>query len=82
MSEVDSWEEEKFREVFENETRLLTRRKENDPSYSIEDLQGILNSFYLMADFNCEGKVQEITLFATIAAYEAFIYEEKRKGVK
>ena len=44
----------------------------------IKEIEGILQSLYLMADFNCEGKVQEITLRATITAYEAFIYEKKK----
>ena len=77
MGEVDSWEEEKFREVFEDETRLLNRRFWKDVSCSIEELEGVLESFYLLADRNQEGKVQEIVLSATIAAYEAFIHQRK-----
>lgn len=77
MGEVDSWEEVKFREVFEDETRLLNRRFSKDVSCSIEELEGVLESFYLLADRNQEGKVQEIVLSATIAAYEAFIHKKK-----
>jgi len=77
MGEVDSWEEEKFREVFEDETRLLNKRYLKDASCSIEELECVLESFYLLADRNQEGKVQEIVLSATIAAYEAFIHQKK-----
>jgi len=77
MGEVDSWVEEKFREVFEDETRLLNRRFSKDASCSIEELEGILASFYLLEGMNQEGKVQEIVLSATIAAYEAFIFQKK-----
>jgi hypothetical protein len=84
MGEVDSWEEAKFNEVFEDEIRLLNRRFLHDTSCYVEkgdfikEIEGILQSLYLMADFNSEGKVQEITLRATITAYEAFIYEKKK----
>ena len=85
MGEVDSWEDAKFNEVFEDEMRLLNRRFLHDVRASsiekesfVKEIEGILQSLYLMADFNCEGKVQEITLRATIAAYEAFIYEKKK----
>ncbi len=79
MGEVDSWEDEKFREVFEDEMRGLTRRMIHDPSCSIEELEGILESLYALADRNREGRVQEIVFQATIAAYEAFVHEERKK---
>lgn len=78
MSETDSWEQDKFDEVFEDELRLLNRRFESKSSCSIEDLEGILQSLYIMEGQNLEGKVHEISLTATIAAYEAFIHEKKR----
>ena len=79
MGEVDSWEDEKFREVFEDETRGLDRRVVHDPSCSIEELEGILESLYTLADRNSEGRVQEIVFQATIAAYEAFIHDMKKR---
>jgi hypothetical protein len=78
MAESDSWEEDKFSEVFEDELRLLNRRFESKTSCSIEELEGILQSLYIMEGQNLEGKVHEISLSATIAAYEAFIHEKKR----
>lgn len=79
MGEVDSWEDEKFREVFDDEMRGLNRRIERDPSCSIEELEGILEALYALADRNSEGRVQEIVLQATIAAYEAFIHKRKER---
>ena len=81
MSEIDSWEQDKFNEVFEDELRLLNRRFESNVSCSIEELEGILQSLYIMEGRNIEGKVHEISLSATIAAYETFIHE-KKKGQK
>ena len=78
MSESDSWEQDKFDEVFEDEFRLLDRRFESEVSCSIEELEGILQSLYIMEGQNLEGKVHEISLAATIAAYEAFIHEKKK----
>ena len=78
MSESDLWEQDKFDEVFEDEFRLLTRRFESKASCSMEELEGILESLYIMEGRNIEGKVHEISLAATIAAYEAFIHEKKR----
>lgn len=78
MSESDSWEQDKFDEVFEDEFRLLNRRFESEVSCSIEELEGILQSLYIMEGRNLEGKVHEISLAATIAAYEAFIHEKKK----
>ena len=77
MGEVDFWEDKKFREVFEDEMRVLERRWEKDASVSIDNLEGILESLYIMSDRNCEGKVQEIVFSATIVAYESFISSKK-----
>ncbi len=78
MSESDSWEQDKFNEIFEDELRLLNRRFKSNVSCSIEELEGILQSLYIMEGHSLEGKVYEISLSATIAAYEAFIYEKKK----
>ncbi|MGP1415824.1 MAG: hypothetical protein ACTTJ6_07895 [Treponema sp.] len=78
MSETDSWEQDKFNEVFEDELRLLNRRFESSCFCSIEELEGILHSLYIMEGQSNEGKVREISLSATIAAYEAFVHEKKR----
>lgn len=78
MAETKSWEDDKFNEVFEDEIRLLERRFENDSSCTIEDLQGILNSLYIIEGNNIQGRsrVNEISLSASIAAYESFIEEK------
>ena len=62
MSESDSWEQDKFDEVFEDEIRLLNRRFESKVSCSIEELEGILQSLYIMEGQNKvgEGIIDEI----------------------
>ena len=82
MSESVDWEEKKYQEVFDDETRLLVRRRAADKSCSIDDVQGILNSLYVLDGNNAEGRssVQQIALSATIAAYEAFIHQWQKES--
>ncbi len=83
MRESVSWEDEKYINAFNDEIRLLTRRKAADPECTIEDLQEILNSLYILDGNNVTGRsnVQQISLSASIAAYESFIHEW-RKDIK
>ena len=81
MSESVDWEEIKYQEVFDDETRLLLRRRASDTSCTIDDIRGILNSLYILDGNNADGRssVQQIALSATIAAYEAFIHQWQRE---
>lgn len=81
MSESVDWEEIKYQEVFDDETRLLLRRRASDASCTIDDIRGILNSLYILDGNNADGRssVQQIALSATIAAYEAFIHQWQRE---
>ena len=80
MSESIDWEEKKYQEVFDDETRLLTRRRASESSCTIEDIQGILDSLYILDGNNAGGRssVQQLEISATIAAYEAFIHQWKK----
>ena len=82
MLESVDWEERKYQEVFDDETRLLVRRRAADARCTIEDVQGILDSLYVLDGNNAEGRssVQQIALSATIAAYEAFIHQWKKES--
>ncbi|EPF27836.1 hypothetical protein C5N99_11590 [Treponema medium] len=81
MSESVDWEDKKYQEVFDDETRLLVRRRAADESCTIDDIQGILDSLYVLDGNNAEGRssVQQIVLSATIAAYEAFIHQWRKE---
>jgi hypothetical protein len=76
------WRETKYREILEEELRGLERRRESDPSCTVGDLEGVLLHLYHMdgADWIGRGDVQDITLAATIAAYEQFIAEWKAEN--
>lgn len=84
MTEKKDWETEKFNEVFDDEIRVLNRRKAHDKACSIDDLAGTLQALYILEGNNIEGRsrVQEIALSASIAAYEKFIEEWKNEEKK
>jgi hypothetical protein len=69
------WRETKYTEVFDQEIRGLSRRREADPLCTVEDLEGVLQHLYIMdgADWYGRGGVQDTIMAATIAAYEHFI---------
>ena len=75
MSNSENWRELKYQEIFEEETRGLTRRRQADPACTVDDLQGILTNMYILdgADQGGRGDVQDIIIAARIAAYERFI---------
>jgi hypothetical protein len=77
-SSVD-WRDIKYEEVFAQEVRGLLRRRESDPACTIADLEGVLQHLYHMdgADWAGRGEVQDITMAATIAAYEHIIAQWK-----
>ena len=83
MSSSVDWKAVKYQEVFDQELRGLCRRREADPSCTPKDIVGILENLYIMdgADWYGRGDVQDITMAATIAAYEHFIAQWKAEGV-
>lgn len=81
MPESTDWEDKKYQQVFDDETRLLVRRRAADSSCTVEDIQGILDSLYVLDGNNAVGRssVQQIELSAAIAAYEAFIHQWRKE---
>jgi hypothetical protein len=75
------WQNIKYKETFDDETRGLERRLKADPNCKIEDLLGILKSLYIMdgQDHDGRGTLQDTVMAATIAAYEQFITNWKTK---
>ena len=79
MSSSVDWKDVKYTEIFEEELRGLLRRRASDPLCTSKDIEGILQHLYIMdgADWYGRGDVQDITMAATIAAYEHFIAQWK-----
>ncbi len=83
MSETIEWQADKYKTVYEEELRFLERRRANDTSCTIKDVQGILKNLYIQEGNNQDGRgpVQDIVLSATIAAYEFFIEDWKKESL-
>jgi len=81
MALSEEWRDIKYKEIFDQETRGLTRRLEAQPCCKIEDLEGILENLYIMdgADQGGRGCLQDTIMAATIAAYEVFIADLRAK---
>ena len=77
-SSVD-WKGIKYEEIFDQEVLGLVRRRKSDPLCTVKDIEGVLQHLYIMdgADWYGRGDVQDITMAATIAAYEHFIAQWK-----
>jgi hypothetical protein len=82
MGASTEWRDIKYAETLEEELRGLRRRRESDPGCTVADLEGTLAHLYIMegADWAGRGEVQDITLGATIAAYERVIAEWKAEA--
>ncbi|MDR2519225.1 MAG: hypothetical protein LBD13_07460 [Spirochaetaceae bacterium] len=72
------WRDIKYQDTFEQELRGLERRRAQG-NCAIADIEGVLQHLYQMdgADWAGRGEVQDITMAATIAAYERFIAQWK-----
>ncbi|GHT76533.1 hypothetical protein FACS1894124_8490 [Spirochaetia bacterium] len=79
MSASTDWRDIKYQEILDQELRGIKRRREADPACTGEALEGTLTHLYIMdgADWGGRGEVQDITMAATIAAYEQVIAELK-----
>ena len=79
MSSSVDWKAVKYEEAFSEELRGLQRRREMDPGFTVKDLEGVLQHLYIKEGQNWEGQgdVQDISIAATIAAYECFISQWK-----
>ena len=75
MTKDGDWREALYTKTFDQEIRGLERRREADPHCTAADLWGILQGLYVMdgADWLGRGEVQDITMAATMAAYERFL---------
>ncbi|MDR1107025.1 MAG: hypothetical protein LBL44_11765 [Treponema sp.] len=69
------WRERTYTETFEGELRGLCRRRESDPSCTVQDIEGVLRHLYVLdgGDWAGRGDLQDVVMAATIAAHEHFI---------
>jgi hypothetical protein len=79
MAESTEWRDQKYQSVFEEELRGLYRRFAANPDCPISDIEQQLRHLYIQEGNDQEGRgaVGDVTIAATIAAYERFIHEHK-----
>lgn len=72
MSQSDFFDNSTYGVTYRDEIVGILRRKENNPSCSLEDLESVLDSLYIQEGNNWEGRgqIQDLILSATISAYE------------
>ncbi|MDR3356589.1 MAG: hypothetical protein LBO04_05305 [Spirochaetaceae bacterium] len=73
--ETPDWRDLLYQKTFDDEYRGLERRRAADKNCGADDLTAMLRRLYEMegSDWLGRGEVQNVTIAATIAAYESFI---------
>jgi hypothetical protein len=73
--------ERKYNDSFDEEIRMLERRREHDSSLTIKVLEDTLRALYNIDGNNWEGRgaMQDQVISAQIAAYETFITNWKKE---
>ena len=71
--------DEAYERVYASELAALERRRANDPTCTIEDVEGLLNNLYIWDGHYWRGQMQDADMSATIDAYEHFIAEWKKE---
>jgi len=74
---LQDWEEEKFEKIFNNVYYNFNNLKENDDTYSKEDLKKQLEGLYINQgnDWTGRGESVDIAISAQIAAFEQILSE-------
>ncbi len=70
------WRDKTYADTLENTYANLERRKAIDPSFSLEEVRGVLKHLYVQDgnDWLGRGELQDAILHAQIAAHESFIH--------
>lgn len=81
MTDEEKWDEEIYEDVFEDICSYIDKRKQNDDSFSIDELKKMLDEAYKKRgmDWIGKGHVQFIIESATIAAMEHKFVEWKKQ---
>lgn len=87
MNSENSWDEETYEHVFEDICDYIEKRKQDDPTFTLDELKKMIDEAYQRRgmDWIGKGQLQFIIESATIAAFEQKFVEwnkEQKKKVK
>jgi len=71
------WKEKAYDDAYSETLASLERKRAEDPGFSADDARGVLKHLYIQDgnDWVGRGELQDISIRATIDAYERFIAE-------
>jgi len=79
----NTWKDEVYQQSFDNVTRHIKKMKDTDASFTLQELEGMLQAEYVNQgnDWVGRGELYDLRNAATIAAYQMLIAEwEKEKS--
>ncbi len=87
MNSENSWDEETYERVFDDICEYIEKRKQDDRSFTLNELQRMIDEAYQRRgmDWIGKGQLQFIIESATIAAFEQKFVEwdkEQKKKMK
>ncbi len=87
MNSENSWDEETYERVFDDICEYIEKRKQDDRSFTLNELQRMIDEAYQRRgmDWIGKGQLQFIIESATIAAFEQKFVEwnkEQKKKLK
>ncbi|MCL2602509.1 MAG: hypothetical protein FWD91_06815 [Treponema sp.] len=79
INSIDELKRIKYDAAFEDEMAALQHRRESDPTCMVEDIEAVLQNFYIREgdNINGRGQIRDIIMSAVIAAHELFIIQWK-----
>jgi len=78
---ITTWKNQKYDEVFESTCAYVATRRQTDPHFTIETLQGLLQTQYTYQGQGWDGmgEMGHIVTSATVAAYEHMLAEWRKE---
>lgn len=79
--DTTSWREVTYNNKFDGTVKFIRNMRQNDPTFTINDLEGMLQSEYAREGLAWDGRgeVVEIAIQATIAAIQRELLQWKKE---
>lgn len=74
---MDTWLEDKYQNVYENTLAHVRELRNNDPDFTLQTLENLLETEYHNQGRGDRNQITEIVSEATISAYQRMLVEWK-----